>query len=131
MPEKILGKVLAHCLDGAPLEACGLLGGRPGDRAVAERCYPTHNAAGSARVFTVDPRDMLQADRDEEAAGGELVGVWHSHTHTDARPSPTDVAQAPDPSWHYVVVSLRDVEPAVRSWRIVDGNTEEEPVVLE
>ncbi|MHB1928638.1 MAG: M67 family metallopeptidase [Acidimicrobiales bacterium] len=131
MSENVLQKVLAHCLDGAPLEACGLLGGRPGDRAVAERCYPARNAAGSARVYTLHPPDMLQADRDEEAAGGELIGVWHSHTHTDGRPSPTDVAEAPDPGWHYVLVSLRDVEPTLRSWRIVAGNIEEEPVVLE
>ena len=49
----------------------------------------------------------------------------HSHTHTDAYPSPTDVAQAPDPGWHYVIVSLRDPEPVVRSYRIVDGNITE------
>jgi proteasome lid subunit RPN8/RPN11 len=57
------------------------------------------------------------------------VGVYHSHTHTDAYPSPTDVAQAPDPTWHYVLVSLREDEPMVRSYRIVDGAVTEEPVV--
>ncbi len=57
--------------------------------------------------------------------------MFHSHTHTDAYPSPTDVAQAPDPAWHYVVVSLRDLEPVVRSYRIQDGKIAEEPVVLE
>ena len=49
------------------------------------------------------------------------MGVFHSHTHTDAYPSPTDVAQALDPGWHYVLVSLRDTHPVVRSYRIVDG----------
>ena len=57
--------------------------------------------------------------------------MFHSHTHTDAYPSPTDVDQAPDPTWHYVLVSLRDPSPVVRSFRIVDGNIAEEPVVLE
>jgi [CysO sulfur-carrier protein]-S-L-cysteine hydrolase len=57
------------------------------------------------------------------------MGVFHSHTHTDAYPSPTDVAQATDPGWHYVLVSLRDIEPVVRSYRIVAGQVEEEPVV--
>ncbi|MBV9255564.1 MAG: peptidase, partial [Actinobacteria bacterium] len=33
--------------------------------------------------------------------------------------------------WHYVLVSLRDEAPVVRSYRIVDGNIAEEPVVLE
>ncbi|MST33311.1 hypothetical protein GHK86_11350 [Acidimicrobiaceae bacterium USS-CC1] len=98
---------------------------------MAERCYPATNAAGSSRVYTVEPRDLLRADREEEAAGGELIGVWHSHTHTEAWPSPTDVGQAPDPGWHYVLVSLRDVEPTLRSFRIRDGNIFEESVVLE
>jgi hypothetical protein len=42
----------------------------------------------------------------------------------------TDVEQAPDPAWHYVIVSLRDEEPSVRSYRIVDGVITEEPVVV-
>jgi [CysO sulfur-carrier protein]-S-L-cysteine hydrolase len=126
-------KMVAHCYDGLPLEACGLLAGPPptGAEQAATVCYPTANAAASARVYTVEPRDFLRADRDAESRQLEIVAVFHSHTHTDAYPSPTDVAQAPDPGWHYVLVSLRDVVPVVRSYRIVDGETTEEPVVLE
>ena len=132
LPDAVHAQMVAHCLDGYPLEACGLLGGHPGPteaRAVA--CYPAANAAGSARVYEVEPRDLLGADRAAEAAGIELIGVFHSHTHTDAYPSPTDVAQAPDPGWHYVVVSLRDNVPVARSFRIADGKIEEEQVVLQ
>jgi len=58
--------------------------------------------------------------------------VMHSHTHTDAFPSPTDIDRAPDPAWHYVIVSLREPEPVLRSFRIVgDAHKEEEPVVVE
>jgi hypothetical protein len=42
----------------------------------------------------VDSKDLLAAMRAAEARSEEIVGVWHSHTHTDAYPSPTDVAQA-------------------------------------
>jgi hypothetical protein len=38
------------------------------------------------------------------------------------------VAQALDPGWHYVLVSLRDTHPVVRSYSIVDGVITEEPV---
>lgn len=120
-------QMVAHCLVGLPEEACGLLGGDPAT-GEALACYPTGNRAGSAKVYTVDPRDHLFADRDAEAHGRSIIGVFHSHTHTEAYPSPTDVAQAPDPSWHYVLVSLRDTEPVVRSYRIVDGLVTEEPV---
>lgn len=122
-------QMVGHCYDGLPLEACGLLAGPAVDRASA--CYPTTNAAASARVYTVEPLEHLRADRDAERRGMAIIGVFHSHTHTDAYPSPTDVAQAPDPAWHYVLVSLRDVEPVVRSYRIVDGKIREESVVLE
>lgn len=121
------GEMLAQCWAGLPLEACGLLGGNGDDATV---CYPTANAAGSARVYTVDPKGLLRADRDAEARGLSLIGVFHSHTHTAAYPSPTDVAQAPDPAWHYVLVSLAEGPPVVRSFRIVSGNISEEPVVL-
>jgi proteasome lid subunit RPN8/RPN11 len=56
--------------------------------------------------------------------------VVHSHTHSEPYPSPTDVAQAPDPSWHYVIVSLKRESPEVRSYRIVDGTIAEEPIEL-
>jgi proteasome lid subunit RPN8/RPN11 len=127
--------MVAHCLDGAPLEACGLLAGATGDTddapARVAEVVAAHNRAASARVYTVEPRDLLRADRRAEELGGGLLGVYHSHTHTDAYPSPTDVAAAPDPAWHYVLVSLRDTEPVVRSYRIRDGKIEEEQVVLE
>ena len=84
----------------------------------------------SARLYTVDPREHLRADRDAEDNGWEIIGVFHSHTHTDAYPSPTDVSQAPDPGWHYVLVSLRDTRPVIRSYRIQEGEIGEESVVV-
>ena len=119
--------MVAHCLDCFPLEACGLLAGV---QSQVHDIYPASNAARSARLYTVEPVDLLRADRSAEAAGLSLIGVWHSHTHTPALPSPTDVDQAPDPDWHYVLVSLSDSEPVVRSYRIIAGQVEEEPVVV-
>jgi [CysO sulfur-carrier protein]-S-L-cysteine hydrolase len=129
LPPKVHLQILSHCLGGLPDEACGLLGGHL-DSGLVEKCYPTRNEAASARIYTVDPRDHLHADLDAEKSGIEIIGVFHSHTHSDAYPSPTDVAQAPDPAWHYVLVSLRDSYPVLRSYRIVSGNIEEESVVV-
>jgi proteasome lid subunit RPN8/RPN11 len=56
----------------------------------------------------------------------------HSHTHTPAVPSTTDVGLAFYPNALYVLVSLSEDEadrgtgtPSVRAWRIVDGATHE------
>ena len=116
--------IVAHCLDGLPDEACGMLAG-PMDAGeptgVVSAAYPCRNADASARTYTVEPRDLLRAMREADARGDDIVGVWHSHTHTDAYPSQTDVRQAVDPAWIYVLVSLRHGDPALRAYRIRGG----------
>ena len=129
LPRRIHLELVGQALDGLPDEVCGLLAARPGHD-IAVRYYPCRNADESSRTYTIDPRDHLRADRDAEDRGLDLIGVVHSHTHTEAYPSPTDVAQAPVPDWHYVIVSLKEPEPVVRSYRIVEGNISEECVVL-
>jgi len=133
LPAAIYTQILGHCLGGLPDEACGLIAG-DGEGQVSV-CYPTTNAAASAKLYTVDPLEHLRAERDAESLGLEIIGVFHSHTHTDAYPSPTDVEQAStplsNPQWHYVLVSLRDTHPTLRSYRIVDGQIDEESVVVE
>jgi proteasome lid subunit RPN8/RPN11 len=119
--------IIGHAYDGLPYEACGLVAGRPGSD-TASVYYPCINVARSSRIYLIDPKEHLHADRDAEGRGLEIIGVVHSHTHTDAYPSPTDVQQAPDPGWHYLIVSLRDEVPVLRSFRIVDGRVAEEPV---
>jgi proteasome lid subunit RPN8/RPN11 len=126
--------IVGHCYDGLPDEACGLMLGPMVDGDATGRvteARPCRNADASARTYTVDPKDMLAAMRAAEATGVEVVGVWHSHTHTDAYPSPTDVKQAVDPAWIYPIVSLRDQAPVLRAYRIVDGEIAEVRVALE
>jgi proteasome lid subunit RPN8/RPN11 len=125
--------VVSHCFDGFPDEACGLFAGPlDGSSAVGTgevtAAYPCQNADQSARTYTVDSRDYLRAMRDAESRGTEIIGVWHSHTHTDAYPSPTDVRQAVDPGWWYVIVSLKHGEPVLRAFRIRDESITEVPV---
>jgi len=126
--------IVGHCLDGLPDEACGLLTGPVlGDGEPTGRCsqvFPARNADASARTYTVDSKDLLAAMREAEAAGEEIVGVWHSHTHTVAYPSLTDVRQAVDPRWIYVLVSLEGGDPVLRAYRIRDERVDEVPVAV-
>jgi len=135
LTESQYATILGNCYDGLPDEACGLLLGPLGVDGVStgaiSHAYPCRNADASARTYTVDPRDMLRAGRVAEAGGDEIVGVWHSHTHTEPYPSPTDVRQAVDPGWWYVIVSLRDDAPMLRAYRIVDGRIAEHAVELD
>jgi proteasome lid subunit RPN8/RPN11 len=117
---------VATCVRALPNEGCGLLLGAP-DGTVSE-VVASPNVADSAKVYEIDSRVLLRAYRRSEEEGLSVLGVFHSHTHSEAFPSPTDVAQAPDPTWHYVVVSLRDVPTVIRSFRITDGVIDEEEI---
>lgn len=124
--------MLDHAIVGLPNEACGLLGGLAGT-AVVEAFVPTRNADQSAKTYSIGPDGFLRADRTLDPLGLDVIGVMHSHTHTDPYPSPTDVAQADNPllaGWHYVIVSLRDREPMLRSWILDDGTIVETAVEI-
>ena len=116
--------VVAHCWDGFPEEACGLfLGPLAKDSTatgIVSHVYPCRNAEGSARTYKIADVDYLRADNDARAQGLDIVGGWHSHTHTDPYPSATDVKKAPPlgPNFIFVIVSLRLAEPSLRAYQI-------------
>jgi proteasome lid subunit RPN8/RPN11 len=120
--------IIATCVRALPNEGCGLLlGGLDG---VVSEVVASANVADSARIYEIDPRVMLTASRRADQLACSIIGVFHSHTHSDAFPSPTDVAQAPDPSWHYVLVSFRVVPTVMRSYLITDGRVSEESITV-
>ena len=136
LTEEMITHVVAH----APEEACGLVGGRAypnvdfgvlsdlfgsilGGRAGrAIRLYPVENVLHSPVAYEMEPRQQVQAMLDMEAAGEELLAIYHSHPHGPAWPSPTDRRQAYYPDTAYIIISLADPEqPAVRAFMLQDG----------
>lgn len=124
-PSDAFAQMIGHAYDGYPLEACGLL---VGTGSAVHRFVPCTNADASARVYSIPGVELLRAEMAAEDDGLAVIGVFHSHTHSEPYPSPTDVGQAPDPEWHYVIVSLKRDAPETRSYRIVDGTVTEEPI---
>lgn len=127
--------MVGHAYDGLPNEACGLLGGSPhlAGAVLAEVFVPCRNADASSRTFSLGPDAWEKVDREIEGRGLQVLGVVHSHTHTEAYPSPTDIDQAGNPfltGWRWVLVSLRQPEPVVRSYLIQDGVVTEEEISL-
>ena len=114
--------MLAEAWRAYPEEACGLVLGPAGAPDQICEFVPVVNAAASSRVFELDPMGFMRAERRAEERGLEVVGVMHSHTHTAAYPSPTDVAEATKPlvppSWHWIIVSLAWGLPEVRSFAV-------------
>lgn len=113
--------MLATAWDAYPLEGCGLLIGRTGGDTV-ERFVPIRNEAESSRIYRLDGSEFARAAMKADDDGLDIIGVMHSHTHTAAYPSPTDVAEASKPlvppTWHWVIVSLAWGYPELHSFRI-------------
>ncbi len=125
--------MLAESWQAYPLEGCGLLIGESGGSRV-ERFVPIHNEAESSKIYRLDGGQYARAAMAADDDGLDIIGVMHSHTHTAAFPSPTDVAEASKPlvppSWHWVIVSLGWGFPELHSFRIVGEGIEEEQVRL-
>ena len=136
LPSSIHAEMLAHAQAGLPHEACGLFASSASnpDPVRVERFFPMTNAAASQQIYQLDGLEMIQVESQADEAGLAIIGVMHSHTHSTAYPSPTDVADAanfdPFGTMHFIIVSLKHPEPQLRSYRISGGEITEEQVAL-
>jgi [CysO sulfur-carrier protein]-S-L-cysteine hydrolase len=123
-------EILAHARADHPDEACGVIAGPEGsDR--PERLVRMLNAERSPTFYRFDSMEQLRVWREMEDKGEVPVVIYHSHTATEAYPSRTDVSYAMEPDAHYVLASTREPDSdEFRSFRIVDGDVTEEPVVV-
>ena len=123
LSQRHVGAMVKHARSEAPNEACGLLAGK-GEQ--VERVYPLTNADHSPTTYRLDTEEQYRALVEIEERGWEVVGVYHSHTHTPAYPSPTDIEQAYFPKVVCLILSLADPDrPLLRGFRIVEGEVEE------
>jgi [CysO sulfur-carrier protein]-S-L-cysteine hydrolase len=143
-PTSLRNQLISHAQAETPDEVCGILAGRS-DR--VERVFPVRNTAdtvgaergvfrdresGTPSVgrrgvhYYMDPKDQLRVYNEIDDLELDVLGYYHSHTHTEARPSPTDIRLASDLAAVYVLVSLQDLTPVVRAWRIVKSDPGDE-----
>jgi proteasome lid subunit RPN8/RPN11 len=132
IPADLREAMVGQAVRELPDEACGLLAGRTTDgEARTEHLFPMTNADHSPMTYRLDAEEQLRAFNEIEQKGWDLVGIFHSHTHTEAYPSETDRRQAFYPEAHYVVVSLLDRNnPLLRAFTIRDGRVEEQEVTI-
>jgi len=115
IPASILRAMVDHCRDEAPLEACGLLGGRPPRVA---SIHPLRNASASETRYDADPADLIAAVRELRQRDAQILAIYHSHPRWPAIPSATDLRENHYEDVPRIIVSLQDAEPDVRVWRL-------------
>lgn len=118
-------KILAHCKNGLPNEACGLIAGtKNGEVKSIEKVYLLTNIDASNEHFSMDPKEQLAAVKDIRANGYELLGNFHSHPESPSRPSEEDKRLAYDSKVNYLILSLMDLENPVFNAFQIDENKE-------
>ena len=118
--------MVEHAWSDFPYEVCGLLGIEP-DGTLHH--WTITNDERSMTYYVMNPRELLKAMREIEDNEWEMV-IYHSHTHTQAYPSETDIRLAAYPEATYAIVTLQDRDrPDIRAFRILDGDVIERPVV--
>ena len=121
-------EIVAHAREDYPNECCGLLFGT---ESRAQRLLRMENIEHSPLNYRVDGKALFEAFDSMDRIGLDLVGIYHSHTHSPALPSRTDINLAGYPDAHYLIVSLAiSHKPDLRAFTIVNGAVAEQEVVI-
>lgn len=129
----LVDEMVAHCEAGRPNEACGMLASDNGE---VVKVFRMTNIEASPVRYRLDSRELGAVYNTLEQKGWEHAGTFHSHTHTHAYPSATDVREAVG-EVPYVIVSLAENPPVIRAFCILkeelgaqDGDIVEVPVTI-
>jgi len=95
------------------------------------KVFAMANADASPATYRLDGKEQLKVFDELDERGWELWGIYHSHTHSEAYPSETDIRLAFYPDTRYLLLSLADRErPVLRSFAIRDGEVTEEELTI-
>ncbi len=123
IPQHIVAAIYAQAAKEAPVEACGYLAGK-GDEVCKH--YPMVNVDHSAEHFSLDPKEQFAVIKQVRSEELDIIGVYHSHPATPARPSEEDIRLAHDPNISYVIASLADNQKTIKSFKIKNGTVGQE-----
>ncbi|HEB92256.1 MAG TPA: M67 family peptidase [Gammaproteobacteria bacterium] len=128
-PRPLINQILQQAQQAEDSEICGLVSARSGQPA---HCYPVANAAEKpTHRFRMHPQQQIEAMRQIRERGEELFAIYHSHPHTPAVPSATDLREATYPDVLYIIISLAtEGTLEMRGFHLKNGNTEDVDFVV-
>ena len=126
LDQKHAKEMVAHALEDDPNECCGILAGKDGE---VLKLHRMTNVEASPYRYRMDPKELLKVYREIDDGGSDIIAIYHSHTHSEAYPSATDVRLATWPEARYILVSLLDKKnPPIRAFHIENGAVTEEEI---
>ncbi len=128
-----------HGEETYPHECCGAMLGTIEDDGTINvisiaRCANTRSDSPQNR-YNIDPRELMNIQRDALKAGVDIVGFYHSHPDHPARWSPTDLDEARWTGCSYVITSVDQGRANItNSFRLVgsdeDRHFEDEEIMV-
>lgn len=135
--------MVAHARELDPFECCGLLAGSNGsvtrqyritntvahdhqavqvfEQASVKQLGHLSETTRAEVAYFMDPKEMLVAFKDMRERQIELAVIYHSHTHSPAYPSMTDIGLAYYPDAAYIIISLEQkAKPDIQAYWIKD-----------
>jgi len=134
--------MIAHAQLDAPYECCGLLAGEEKGGIITEIYRINNLPSDDPRIsdlnipadrrlrYMMDPEGQFFAMKDMRNRGTMMMGIYHSHPHSSAYPSATDLRLAFYSDIVYFIVSLAENAPDLRAFFIVDNIITEEQIDL-
>lgn len=130
--KKDVEEIIAYAKEKLPNEACGLAAGtETGDVRTIRQIYYLTNVDASREHFTMDPKEQLLAIKDMRTRGLIPLGNWHSHPESPSRPSEEDKRLAYDSKASYLILSLMEETPVLKSFHVEDGESSQEILEIE
>ncbi len=111
-----------------PNECCGVIASAAG---VPVKVFPMTTVDASPVTYRLDGLEQLHVFDELDERGWDLWAIYHSHTHSEAQPSETDVRLAFYPEAKYLLLGLADRDkPVMRAFSIVDGVVTEQELTI-
>ena len=127
IPKPIYDAMIEHARKETPLECCGILAGKDG---TVQKAFELKNAEQSPVRYSISPQDQLRVFEEMDKQSLDMIGIYHSHTHTHAFPSETDVKLAFYPEVLSLIISLKEEIPTVKAFRIREDGIYPEEIKL-
>tara|TARA_B110000438_G_scaffold285869_1_gene316460 strand:+ start:8962 stop:9411 length:450 start_codon:yes stop_codon:yes gene_type:complete len=131
IPRPIISKLFEHALLEDPNECCGLLIGKENKVRNIQKCQNIHSSPITR--YTIEPKDLLKAENFSDENNMEILAIYHSHTHSQAYPSSTDIENAIESMWtnpYYILISLVEkTRPIIRAYKILEDKNVEEVII--
>ena len=134
VPGKILEQMKRHGEETYPHECCGFMLGSAdeGMQRISEiRRQENERTDSKENRFVISPDQFRAAEKYARKTGLTLVGIYHSHPDSPARPSDYDRDHA-WPWFSYIIVSVKaGAAVEANAWQLRDDRSGFDPVVLE